>query len=56
MAVPYSRVTDEYGGFFGSPSATLPAAKAAAPAAAKNTTAANKTRMLNTTANATAKV
>jgi len=58
MAVPYSRVTDAYGGFFGNPSASLPASApkpAAKPAAtnATNATAA-KTRMLNATANATA--
>merc|ERR1711912_86747 len=35
MAVPYSRVTDQYGGYFGNPSATLPAAS--------TTTAAKKT-------------
>lgn len=63
MAVPYSRVTDAYGGYYGNKSPSLPTS---APAAAKpaattttktNTTAAKKTmRMLNTTANATAKV
>lgn len=58
MAVPYSRITDAYGGFFGSPSPTLPSSKPAAAAttttAATNTTA-NKTRMLATnTTNATA--
>jgi len=56
LAVPYNRVTDAYGGYFGNPSPSLPAA---APAAAKTTTnktaAANttKTRLLNTTKNAT---
>merc|ERR1712227_560087 len=45
MAVPYSRVTDQYGGFFGNPSATLPSAT--------TTTAAKTMRMLNTTKNAT---
>jgi hypothetical protein len=45
MAVPYNRVTDAYGGFFGSPSPSLPAAAPAKPAAA-NTTNATKTRML----------
>jgi len=64
MAVPYPRVTDAYGGYFGSASPTLPASapKPATPAttttaAKNNTTAAAKTmRMLaaNTT-NATAK-
>lgn len=57
MAVPYSRVTDAYGGYFGVKSATLPASAAAAtPAeATTNTTAAAKTvRLLNTTANTTA--
>lgn len=58
MAVPYARVTDAYGGFFGNPSASLPASApkpAAKPAAtnATNATAA-KTRMLNATANKTA--
>merc|ERR1712151_432286 len=52
MAVPYNRVTDAYGGFFGNPSPSLPAA-AAKPAAAANTTNATKTRMLNTTKNTT---
>lgn len=55
MAVPYSRVTDAYGGFFGSPSPSLPKSVPATPAAkpAANATA-NKTRMLNATANKTA--
>merc|ERR1712110_482717 len=49
LAVPYARVTDAYGGFFGAPSPSLPkSAPVAAPAAKTNTTA-NKTRMLNTT-------
>jgi len=56
MAVPYSRVTDAYGGFFGQPSAYLPTS---VPTPAKtttnttNTTAAKTTRVLNATANAT---
>jgi len=51
MAVPYSRVTDAYGGYFGKPSASLPASSAAA----KPATNATKTmRVLNTT-NATVK-
>lgn len=51
MAVPYSRVTDAYGGYFGNPSPSLPAAPATpAPAAKTNTTNATKTRVLNTTA------
>jgi len=64
MQVPYSRVTDAYGGYCKNPSKTLPAKKAAAAtttttttAAAKtNTTAAAKTRVLaaNATANKTA--
>lgn len=54
MAVPYSRVTDAYGGYCNSPSPSLPTA-AAKPAAA-NTTAANKTRLLANATNATAKV
>jgi len=54
MAVPYNRVTDAYGGYFGNPSATLPAAAPAAkPAAAANKTANATKRMLNATANAT---
>lgn len=53
MAVPYSRVTDAYGGYFGAPSASLPAATASSTTAAKTNTTANKSRMLNTTANAT---
>jgi hypothetical protein len=61
MAVPYNRVTDAYGGYFGFPSPTLPTASAAAkPAASTNKTASNtttktttKTRMLNTTKNTT---
>jgi len=50
MAVPYNRVTDAYGGFFGSPSPSLPASAPVAKAATTNTTA-NKTttRMLQTT-------
>merc|ERR1712164_179214 len=57
LAVPYARVTDAYGGFFGSPSPSLPKSAPAAPAAkpATNTTA-NKTRLLaNATANTTVK-
>jgi len=55
MAVPYSRVTDAYGGYCGNPSPSLPAS-APAPAAAANATA-NKTRLLAANAtNATAKV
>jgi hypothetical protein len=58
MAVPYSRVTDAYGGYFGAPSASLPATAAAATTttAATNTTANKTMRMLNTTnaTNATA--
>lgn len=55
MAVPYNRVTDAYGGYFGNPSPSLPAsAPVAKPAATANTTNATK-RMLNTT-NATAPV
>lgn len=57
MAVPYSRVTDAYGGFFGQPSAYLPTSvpkpAATTTTPAKNTTAAKTTRVLNTTANAT---
>lgn len=49
LAVPYNRITDAYGGYFGAPSPSLPAA-AAKPAAP----VANKTRILNTT-NATNK-
>jgi len=52
MAVPYARVTDQYGGYFGVPSATLPSTTASTTTttAAKNTTTAAKTtRMLNTT-------
>lgn len=54
MAVPYSRVTDAYGGYHGNPSPSLPEAVAKPAAApAKNTTAtktATKTmRLLNTT-------
>lgn len=48
MAVPYNRVTDQYGGFFGQPSASLPAATAK-PAAATNTTTNKTMRMLNAT-------
>jgi len=55
LAVPYARVTDAYGGYFGNPSPSLPTS---APAAATtNTTTTNtttnKTRLLNTTTNAT---
>jgi len=55
LAVPYSRVTDAYGGYFGNPSAYLPtSAPAASTTTTKtNTTATNKTRMLNATANKT---
>merc|ERR1711990_915555 len=53
MAVPYSRVTDAYGGYHGKPSGNLPAASAAAkPAAAatnKTATATTKTRVLQAT-------
>lgn len=52
MAVPYSRVTDAYGGFFGSPSPILPTSVPVKAAAATNTTNTTK-RMLNATANAT---
>merc|ERR1712151_524994 len=52
MAVPYSRVTDAYGGYYGSKSASLPAtsaaAKAATPAKAANAHGTKK-RVLNTT-------
>jgi len=55
LAVPYSRVTDAYGGFFGNPSPSLPKSAPAKPTAAATNTTANKTRMLNATAtNATA--
>lgn len=56
MAVPYSRVTDAYGGFFGQPSAYLPTSvptPAKATTNTTNTTAAKTTRVLNATANAT---
>lgn len=55
MAVPYSRVTDAYGGYYLNPSPSLPSSAAvASPAKATNTTAATKTattktRLLNTT-------
>merc|ERR1712060_71452 len=49
LAVPYSRVTDAYGGFFGSPSPSLPKSAPATPAKTTTNTTANKTRMLNTT-------
>jgi len=60
LAVPYARVTDAYGGFFGSPSASLPkaeknAATTTTTKTANTTKATTKTRMLNTTANTTAK-
>jgi hypothetical protein len=57
MAVPYNRVTDNYGGYFGAPSPSLPAASATTTTATTTNTTANKTRMLNTTnaTNATAK-
>merc|ERR1712178_520200 len=51
MAVPYARVTDAYGGYCGNPSPSLPASAPAAKAA-NTTAAANKTRILNATANA----
>lgn len=53
VAVPYSRVTDAYGGYSGAPSASLPAAAAVAKTTTTTNTTANKTRMLNTTANKT---
>jgi hypothetical protein len=49
MAVPYARVTDAYGGYFGAPSASLPAAPAAPAKPAANTTANATKRVLNTT-------
>merc|ERR1711990_1035839 len=49
MAVPYARVTDAYGGYFGNPSASLPAAPAAPAKPAANTTANATKRVLNTT-------
>lgn len=54
LAVPYSRVTDAYGGFFGSPSPSLPAAPAAA-ATTKTTDTAAKTTTATTTDKATTK-
>lgn len=61
MAVPYARVTDAYGGYYGNKSPSLPTSAPAKPAAAKpaattNTTANKTMRMLNTTANKTAAV
>lgn len=59
LEVPYSRITDSYGGYFGKPSPdlpkTAPVTPAAKPAATNTTKAANKTRVLatNTTANTT---
>jgi len=53
MAVPYDRVTDAYGGYFGNPSPSLPASAPAPAKPAANTTANATKRMLNTTANAT---
>jgi hypothetical protein len=60
MAVPYSRVTDAYGGFYLNPSASLPAKSAvAAPAKTATTTAAKNAtktmRVLNTTNTTAAK-
>jgi hypothetical protein len=52
LAVPYARVTDAYGGYFGKPSPTLPGAvKKAAPAA--NASNATKRYLANATANKT---
>lgn len=52
LAVPYSRVTDAYGGYCKNPSPTLPGAVAKAKTG--NSTAANTTRRyLNATANKT---
>jgi len=60
MAVPYSRVTDQYGGYCNTPSPYLPtsvpvkaATNTTAAANKTNTTAAKTTRMLNASANAT---
>jgi hypothetical protein len=59
MAVPYSRVTDAYGGYFGKPSPSLPAKSAVAKTATTtaNTTKATdkKMRVLNTTNTTAAK-
>jgi len=48
LQVPYARVTDAYGGYFGKPSPTLgkPAAKANGTAAGNATNSSNATRML----------
>merc|ERR1719221_901509 len=43
MAVPYPRVTDAYGGYFGKPSASLPKAAATTTAATTTTTAKTTT-------------
>jgi len=53
LAVPYARVTDAYGGYYGKPSPTLPGA---APKAATGNTTANATKryLANATANKTA--
>jgi len=56
MAVPYNRVTDAYGGYFGNPSPSLPASAPAPAKPAANTTANATKRMLNATANTTAPV
>jgi len=50
VAVPYSRVTDAYGGYSGAPSASLPAAAAVAKPTTTTNTTANKTRVLATNA------
>jgi len=48
LQVPYARVTDAYGGFFGNPSANLgtPAKKANGTAGNGTANATNATRML----------
>jgi hypothetical protein len=56
MAVPYDRVTDAYGGYFGNPSPSLPTAAPAAATPAKTTTAsttASTTKATTTTASTT---
>ena len=55
LAVPYNRMTDSFGGYFGSPSPSLPTSAPVAPAKPATNATANATKrvLANATANAT---